>query len=151
MLIKRILLSTVACGLLACSAPTSRAAGSGPASATSSPAASTLSAPVTPATPVEPPSPAPAAPVPVAVVPAPVVPEGPPRKSVKGEGISIIETSDGRVVLKTTARWGEAIDTIYTDCSFYTAAVPVLKRQLSAARAKLLTRVCAHPAGKPKP
>jgi hypothetical protein len=147
MLITRILLGMAACGLLACSGPKPQAVGSGAPSATSAHAASTPSAPVAPATPVEPPAPAPAPAAPVAVVPALVVPEGPPRKSVKGEGISIIETSDGRVILKTTATWGEAIDTTYSDCSFYLAAVPVLRGQLSPARAKLLPRVCARAAG----
>lgn len=93
-------------------------------------------------------TPAPAAepkpdePAPVAVVPAKPVPEGAPRKHVRAEGIQITETSDGRVILQTTTTWGEAIDTTYSDCSFYRAAIPVLEGQLTASRAKLLPRVC---------
>jgi hypothetical protein len=67
---------------------------------------------------------------------------------VKGDGIQITETSDGRVQLRTTTRWGEALDTTYSDCTFYLAAIPVLRDQLSPARAKLLSRVCA-PAAPP--
>jgi hypothetical protein len=79
---------------------------------------------------------------------APVVPlaepsaSGPPRRSATGEGISITETADGRVIIKTTSLWNEPINTTYTSCEYYRGAVPVLKRQLSEERAKLLTRVC---------
>ena len=143
MLVKPTLLSSTVGVLLACSSP-SRSASHAPP-------------PVTPAT--KQPAPAPAtakaagatdssapAPKPVAVVLAPVPRPGPPRKTVRGAGIRIVEASDGRVTLKATTTWGEALDTTYSDCSYYNAAVPVLTTQLAAAAAKLLPKMCA-PAG----
>ena len=108
-----------------------------PSAPTAPPEAPTPSA--EPAAEAEAPAAAPA----VDVIPAPVVPEGPPRKVVTADGISITETSDGRVILKTTARWGEEIDTTYTDCGYYTKAIPVLEGQVAPEHAKLLSRVCA--------
>lgn len=90
-------------------------------------------------------------PRPVAVVPAPSPIPGKPRKVVNAKGIEITETSDGRVLLKATTTWGEAIDTVYTDCSYFTAAIPVLRGQLPAAQAKLLPRACVQPSAASQP
>lgn len=141
------MLSATAYCLLGCSepeadAPVNRAASAAPSPAPT-PSTPPTAAPVA-VTAAPPPAPA------VAVVAAPVAPAGSPRKSVTGDGISITETSDGQVILKTTALWGEAIDTTYTDCGYYNAAISVIKNQVSAERGRLLTRVCAKAATKPQ-
>jgi hypothetical protein len=69
---------------------------------------------------------------------------------VTGEGITITETTTGEVKLKTIDLWKGPIDTTYENCGFFTAAVPVLERQLSPDRAKLLKSVCADAAAPPK-
>lgn len=135
----RLVLAVAACSLSACGR------GEPP------PAPPAPAAPVEPAAAATPAEPA-AEPAPVvATVAAPVTPEGSPRKVVTGDGISITETSDGRVILKTTANWGEAIDSTYSDCSFYVAAIPVIERQIAPERAKLLGGVCEGAASKPAP
>ena len=50
--------------------------------------------------------------VPESVVPPPVD-AGPPRRVVRGEGISIVETGDGQVIIKSTSLWNEPIETTY--------------------------------------
>ena len=132
----------VVCWLLGCSQPAAEAPAK-PAAAAAPAVVQAPKAAVSPAAAAPQPA-APAAPV-VPVVAAPVAPEGPPRKVVTGEGISITEASDGRVILKTTALWGEAIDTTYADCGYYGGAVPVLATQLAPERARLLKQVCAKP------
>jgi hypothetical protein len=69
---------------------------------------------------------------------------------VTGEGITITEATTGEVKLKTVDLWKGPIDTTYESCGFFTAAVPVLERQLSPDRAKLLKSVCADAAAPPK-
>lgn len=109
---------------------------SGKPSASSGPSAS-----ATPAAPISPSTPAASTPATEVVVP-PAVDAGPPRRVVKGDGISIIETGDGQVIFKTTSLWNEPIETTYASCEYYQGAIPVLKRQISEERAKLLERVC---------
>jgi hypothetical protein len=87
---------------------------------------------------------------PPAEPPAPAVKEAPPvsaatlppRKVVEGDGITITETADGSVILKTTSLWNESFDTTYQTCDYYRGAVPVLKHQLRKDRAKLLDQAC---------
>ncbi len=75
----------------------------------------------------------------------------PPRQKVEGEGITITEFVDGRINIKTTAIWNEAIDTTFDSCEYYRRAIPVLERQVSPERAVLLSDVCATGAPKKKP
>jgi hypothetical protein len=91
---------------------------------------------------------APAAQAPPPPVAAPVVvtaDELPPRLRVDGDGITLTEQVDGRVRLKSTAAWGEALDLAFDDCEFYRAAIPTLERQLAPERAKYLGDVCVPP------
>ena len=67
-------------------------------------------------------------------------------RTVKGDGITITETADGQVILKTTSRWNDVLETTYQDCTYYRNAVPVLANQVSEERAKLLGQICV---GKP--
>jgi hypothetical protein len=102
--------------------------------------------------------PAQPAPAPTATSPALAAPERspvtaadlPPQKQVQGEGIAITQLVDGSVHLKTTTQWNEALDTTYQSCDYYRSAIPVLRRQLTAERAKLLDQVCVEPKAKPK-
>jgi hypothetical protein len=101
-----------------------------------------------------PPSPAVAPAKPVAPLPPPPPPPVradslPPRTLVQGEGITLSEYVDGRVNVKSTTRWNEAIDRTYDDCTYYRAAVPVMKRELPDADAKLLDAMC-KPGKKPR-
>lgn len=89
------------------------------------------------------------APPPPAAAPKPAEPPKPPpppppepRLVVEGNGIRIVEAVDGRVILKTTLLWNEAIDTTYDNCDYYRKAVPVLQRQIAPDRAKFLDGVC---------
>jgi hypothetical protein len=130
------------CVVLGCSPPSSEVSAKprpkpiAPAPAPTSSATSTLPAPA-------------ATPLPTML--AKPLPARPPRKLIKRAGIQITEAADGQVTLKTTAKWGEAIDSTYADCGFYLAAVPVLTEQLSASHAKLLSRVCVSAAQAAKP
>ena len=93
------------------------------------------------------PAAAPSAPAPAAsLAPAPA-PEAAPsaRHSASGEGLSVIENSDGTVILKGKSTFNEALDTTYENCDFFTKAIPVLKRQLTEQQAKLLGEVCKKP------
>ena len=98
--------------------------------------------PVATAAPVRVAAPEPPAPV---VKPDPPISADtlPPRQAVEGDGITITETADGRVILKTTAIWNEAMNTTYDTCDYYRNAVPVLRRQIAKDGAKLLDSVCA--------
>ena len=127
----------VCCWALAvASAGCSRSSSTGAAGSST---ASTVAAPVASAQASAPSPSASAAPR----APQEVADAGPPRRQASGEGITITETADGRVIVKTTSLWNEPIDTTYASCEYYRGAVPVLERQLSKERAKLLTRVCA--------
>jgi hypothetical protein len=89
------------------------------------------------------PKPAPAPPPPAPKPDPPVSANDlPPRNQVTGDGFALTEYVDGRVRIKTTAIWNEAIDTTYDDCSYYRGAVPVLERQLSPERIELLYGLC---------
>jgi len=98
----------------------------------------------------KPPAPKPApAPVPVAepaVKPRPPKPVSamdlPPRMQQKGDGISVTEYVDGRVNLTSTLEWNEAFNTTFDNCVYFRHALPVLKRQLSAERFKVLEGMC---------
>jgi len=83
-----------------------------------------------------------AAAAPPSSVVVPVVDAGPPRQVVQGDGITITETGNGEVVLKTTSLWNDSVDTTYASCDYFRGAVPVLKRQLREDRAKLLGTIC---------
>ena len=116
-------LSALACAL-SCSC--SRHAAT-PAAAPPAPAKAALA----PAKPPEPPA-----------APAVSVPPVTPVQVAQAEGITLTENSDGSVVLKTTSIWNDVLDTTYQTCDYYRGAMPVLKRQLSKDRIKLLDRVC---------
>ena len=96
------------------------------------------------------PAPPPAAAKPPAEPPAPAAPEPspitaatlPPKQVVSGDDVTITQLVDGSVNLKTTTLWNEAIDTTYQSCDYYRDAIPVLKRQLTKERGKLLDKVC---------
>jgi hypothetical protein len=96
-----------------------------------------------PPAPTEPTAPAPEPPKPV------VVEELPPLRVVKGDGITLTETAGHRIHLQTTALWNEPIDTTYDDCEYFRNAIPVLSRQMTAERAKLLPDMCPAPEKKP--
>ena len=83
-----------------------------------------------------------AAAAPPASVVVPAVDAGPPRQIVQGDGITITETGNGEVILKTTSLWNDTVDTTYASCDYFRGAVPVLKRQLREDRAKLLGTIC---------
>jgi hypothetical protein len=76
--------------------------------------------------------------------PAPAESAAPARNVYTGEGITITETTAGQVILKTTDLWGAAINTTYADCTYYTNAIPVLKRSLTPQRGELLAKACAQ-------
>ena len=67
---------------------------------------------------------------------------GTPKRVERADGITITETTDGRITVKTTTLWNEALDTTYATCDYYRGAVPVLKRQLTPERGKLLEKFC---------
>jgi hypothetical protein len=62
-----------------------------------------------------------------------------------GDDISIQQLADGRVTLKTKTLWGAPVDTTYENCTFYRGALPVLKRQLSEDRGRVLDGICPEP------
>src|SRR5450755_4780054 len=65
-------------------------------------------------------------------VPSAAAPDiGTPKRIERGDGITITETTDGRLIVKSTTLWNEALDTTYASCDYYRGAVPVLKRQLT--------------------
>jgi hypothetical protein len=97
-----------------------------------------------PPPPPEPPPPPPPEP------PKPVVVEDlPPLRVVNGDGITLTETAGHRIRLQTTALWNEPIDTTYDDCEYFRKAIPVLSRQMTKERAKLLPDMCPAPEKKP--
>ena len=67
---------------------------------------------------------------------------GTPKRVERGDGITITETTDGRLIVNSTTLWNEALDTTYASCEYYRGAVPVLKRQLTPERGKLLEKFC---------
>jgi hypothetical protein len=93
------------------------------------------------------PPPSPVASAPLAPVSAPPPPEPAPaaKNSVSGDGISIVEAADGTVIFKAKSTFNDVLDTTYENCTFFTKAIPVLKRQLSEEQAKLLQQVCKKP------
>jgi len=66
-------------------------------------------------------------------------------QAASGNDISIQQLADGRVTLKTTTLWGAPVDTTYENCTFYRSALPVLKRQLSEDRGRVLDGICVEP------
>jgi hypothetical protein len=107
--------------------------------------------PVAVKAPPPPPPPPPPAPEPPKPPPPTSADDLPPLKTVEGDGISIALAADGRVKLKTTALWNEPLEQVYDDCDYYLKALPVLRRQVSKDRAKLLDAMCVPEKAKPKP
>lgn len=101
--------------------------------------------------PAAPPAPPPAPPAPEPPKPAEpvVVDDLPPLRVVNGDGITLTETAGHRIRLQTTALWNEPIDTTYDDCEYFRKAIPVLSRQMTKERAKLLLDMCPPPDKKP--
>ena len=85
---------------------------------------------------------APAAPASAAPAPEPA-PSA--KHSVSGPDISIVEATDGTVIFKAKSTFNDVLDTTYENCTFFTKAIPVLKRQLSEEQSKLLPQVCKKP------
>jgi len=95
------------------------------------------------------PAPKPAAPPPAPPPPPPPKPVSaddlPARESVGGDGIKVTLTADGLVKLETTSLWNASLDTIYDNCDYYRNALPVIRKQVSEERAKVLDKVCVPP------
>ena len=113
--------ATLACALVACAGEAGQSAGGAGA----------------PAAPPPPPAPP----------PAPVSADDlPPRLRVEADGIALTEHVDGRIRVKTTAVWGEALEQTFDNCDFYRGAIPTLERQLAPERIKHLSEMCPAPA-----
>ena len=113
--------ATLACALVACAGEAGQSAGG-------------AGAPAAP-----PPQPAPA--------PTTVSADDlPPRLRVEADGIALTEHVDGRIRVKTTAVWGEALEQTFDNCDFYRGAIPTLERQLAPERIKHLAEMCPAPA-----
>ena len=87
-----------------------------------------------------------AAPAPPPPPPKPVTADDlPPVASEQGEGIEIALAPDGRVKLKTNSLWNAPLDAVYDNCDYYRKALPVIREQVSADRAKVLDKMCVPP------
>jgi hypothetical protein len=119
-----IIIAALSCAMLGCSRTKSEP----------KPATPSALAPAPAQPPPPPPPPKPAEPV--------LVDSLPPLRVVNGDGITLTETVDHRIKVQTTALWNEPIVTTFDDCDYFRRAIPILQRQMTKERGKLLETMC---------
>jgi hypothetical protein len=111
----------------ACSKGRSEASPSAASAASRTPAASGPAAVASAATPSPPP---------------PVPTDVPAKVKVDADGITLIETTTGSIVVKTTTLWNAPLEVTYESCEYYLRAIPVMERQVDPKRGAHFKEVC---------